>query len=167
MLLSCLCAFVTLNKRLLTYLLIFWLTNALSTSFHKHTPKMAILPWASSTSWSFTFSVTTLHTSDPHCHFHHSHHRSLLFCFTLDLKLISSPRSRGATTFSKLGVQFLGLGYYYPVWCSRLHNNTLFIKKQCKKLREVSPNFGEVRTPEPPVVALMPRSHFHHRPLLS
>ena len=49
---------------------------------------------------------------------------------------------RGATTFSKLGVQFLGLGYYYPsteknrqvypVWCSRLHNHTLFIKKLCK-----------------------------------
>ena len=40
------------------------------------------------------------------------------------------------------GVQFLGLGYYYPsteknrqvypVWCSRLHNHTLFIKKLSK-----------------------------------
>jgi len=52
--------------------------------------------------------------------------------------------SRGATMFSKLGVHFLGLGYYYPstekirqvypVWCSRLHNHTLFIKKLRKKL---------------------------------
>ena len=59
--------------------------------------------------------------------------------------------------FSKLGVQFLGLGYpsteknkqVYPVWCSRLHNHTLFIKNLCKKLG-VRPNFGEVRTPHPP-----------------
>jgi len=68
-----------------------------------------------------------------------------------------SPVGRGATMFSKLGVQFLGLGYYYPsteknrqvypVWCSRLHNHTLSIKKLCKKLR-VRPNFGEVRTPQ-------------------
>ena len=74
---------------------------------------------------------------------------------------------RGATTFSILGVQFLGLGHYYhstekirqvhPVWCSRLHNHTLFIKKLRNMLR-VRPNFGEVRTllPEPPVVAPMP-----------
>jgi len=52
---------------------------------------------------------------------------------------------RGATTFLKLGVQFLLLGrvllpFYRkirqvsPVWCSRLHNHTLFIKKLCKKL---------------------------------
>jgi len=26
----------------------------------------------------------------------------------------SHIKTRGATTFSKLGVQFLGLGYYYP-----------------------------------------------------
>ena len=68
---------------------------------------------------------------------------------------------RGATTVSKLGVQFLGLGYYYlsteksrqvyRVWCSRLHNHTLFIKKLCEKLG-VLPNFGEVRTPDPPMV---------------
>jgi len=47
-----------------------------------------------------------------------------------------------ATTSSKLGVQFLGLGYYYPsteknrqvypVWCSRLHNQTIFIKSYVK-----------------------------------
>jgi len=45
----------------------------------------------------------------------------------------------------------------YPVWCSRLHNHTLFIKKLCKKSWEVRPNFGEVRTPHPmpPVVAPM------------
>jgi len=29
-----------------------------------------------------------------------------------------------------------------PVWCSQLHNHTLFIKKLCEK-------FGEVRTPRP------------------
>jgi len=66
--------------------------------------------------------------------------------------------------FKVVGVQFLGLGYYYPsteknrqvypVWCSRLHNHTLFIKKLCKKLG-VRPNFGEVRTPDLPVVAPM------------
>jgi len=65
--------------------------------------------------------------------------------------------ARGATTFSKLRVQFLGLGYYYPstekirqvypVWCSRLHIHTLFIKKLCKKLG-VHPNSGEVRPPD-------------------
>jgi len=57
---------------------------------------------------------------------------------------VISHSGRGATTSSKLGVQFLGLGYYYPsteqnrqiysVWCSRLHNHTLFIKKLRKKL---------------------------------
>jgi len=48
---------------------------------------------------------------------------------------------------------FLGLRYYnytlsqkkirqvYPVWCSRLHNHTLFIEQLCKKLG-VRPNFG-------------------------
>jgi len=44
-------------------------------------------------------------------------------------------QSSSATTFSKLGVQFRGLGYYYPstekntqfypVWCSQLHNHTM------------------------------------------
>jgi len=34
----------------------------------------------------------------------------------------------------------------YPVWCSRLHNHTLFIKKLCKNLG-VRPNFWGVRTP--------------------
>ena len=61
--------------------------------------------------------------------------------------------------FSNLGVQFLCLEYYYPstenieqvypVWCSRFHNRTLFIKKLCKKLG-VRPNFWEVRTPSRP-----------------
>jgi len=52
-----------------------------------------------------------------------------------------------STTSLKLGVQFqfLGVGYYYPstekirqvypVWCSRIHNHTLFTKKLCKKHR--------------------------------
>ena len=43
----------------------------------------------------------------------------------------------------------------YPVWCSRLHNHTLFVEKLCKKLGVrtspkfvgVRPNFEEVRTP--------------------
>ena len=34
--------------------------------------------------------LTTLHKSDPHCHHHNFHHQSLLRCFTLDLKHISS-----------------------------------------------------------------------------
>ena len=34
--------------------------------------------------------LTTLHTSDPHCHLHLCHHQSLLLFFTLDLKHISS-----------------------------------------------------------------------------
>ena len=66
--------------------------------------------------------------------------------------------SRGATTPSKLGVQFLGLGYYYPstekirqvypVWCSRLHNHTVFIKKLRKKLGGPSTFWG-IRNPRP------------------
>jgi len=77
-------------------------------------------------------------------------------------------RSRGATTSSKLGVQFLGLGYYYPsteknthvypVWCSRLHNHTVFIKKLCKKLRGPSKFWGGP-DPRPLVVAPMYRRH--------
>ena len=57
-----------------------------------------------------------------------------------------------ATTFSKLGVQFLGLGYYYPsiennrhvypVWCSQLHNHTL-----SEKLGVPSKFWGD---PDPP-----------------
>jgi len=42
-----------------------------------------------------------------------------------------------------------------PLWCSRLHNHTLFIKKLCKKVRGVRPNFAKVRTPRPPVVTPM------------
>jgi len=66
--------------------------------------------------------------------------------------------SRGATTISKLGVQFFRPRYYYllqikirqvyTVWCSRLHNHTLFIKKLCEKLG-VRPNFGGSWPPIP------------------
>jgi len=68
--------------------------------------------------------------------------------------------NRGTTTFSKLGVQFLGLGY-----CTEQNTDgipmvscnavccvtviTLFIKK----VGMVRPNFGGFRTPRPPVVA--------------
>jgi len=61
---------------------------------------------------------------------------------------------------SKLGVQFLGLGYnypstekirqVYPVWCSRLHNHTLFIKKLCKKLEGSVQILGCPDPPKPP-----------------
>jgi len=82
------------------------------------------------------------------------------------VKMFSAVAShRGATTFFKVGGPIpwsrVLLPFYrkkirqvYPVWCSRLHNHTLFIKKLCKKLG-VRPNFGEVRTPDPPVVAPM------------
>ena len=50
-------------------------------------------------------------------------------------------QERNHVRLQSWGVQFLGLGYYYPstekirqvypVWCSRLHNHTLFIKKLC------------------------------------
>ena len=76
-------------------------------------------------------------------------------------------RGRGATTSSKLEVQFLGLWYYYfstekirqiyPVWCSRLHNHTVFIKKLRKNLG-VRPNFGGP-DPQLPVVAPMSRGN--------
>jgi len=46
----------------------------------------------------------------------------------------------------------------YPVWCSRLHSHTLFIKKLCKKLG-VCPNFGEIRTPSGCVFASNPRPY--------
>jgi len=65
---------------------------------------------------------------------------------------------QGRNHVFKVGVQFLSIGYCYPsteknrqvysVWCRRLHNHTLFIKKLCKKLG-VRPKFGEVRTPRP------------------
>ena len=67
---------------------------------------------------------------------------------------------------SKVGVRFLGLGYYYnstakirqvyPIWCSRLHNHTLFIKKLCKKWGAVRLNFGDVRTSANPPVVVCP-----------
>jgi len=60
------------------------------------------------------------------------------------------------------GVQFLSLVYYYllqktirevyPVWCSRLHNRTLFIEKLRKKLRGSVQILG-VQTPDPNVCA--------------
>jgi len=67
---------------------------------------------------------------------------------------------RGATTFSKLGVQLLGLGYCTEqnadgipsfVHCSLLCNGiiTLFIKK----VAVVRPNFGSPDLPDHPVVA--------------
>ena len=72
------------------------------------------------------------------------------------------PLNRGSTTFPKLGVQFLGLGYYYPstekirqlypVWCIRLHNRTQYIKKLCKSRGSVQ----ILERSEPPVVAPMP-----------
>jgi len=65
--------------------------------------------------------------------------------------------------FSELGVQFLGLGYYYPS-IEKIDRSTqfgavgyiitLFIKKLRKKL-VVRPNFGG---PDPPVVAPMESS---------
>ena len=62
----------------------------------------------------------------------------------------SIPRSRVLLPFYENNQTGL-----YPVWCSRLHNHTLFIKKPCKKLG-VRPNFGKVQTPlDTPVVAPM------------
>ena len=72
-------------------------------------------------------------------------------CFTVQTEIPSYTSvywlqtrnmDRGATTSSKLVVQFLGLGYYYPatekirqiypVWCSRLYDHTLFIQSYVK-----------------------------------
>jgi len=73
---------------------------------------------------------------------------------------------RGATASSKLGSNSLvwsitiliqkKIRPVYPVWCSRLHNYTLFIKKLRKKLGGPS-KFRGVRTPapDPSVVAAM------------
>ena len=57
----------------------------------------------------------------------------------------------------KVWVQFHGLWYnypsieknrqVYPVWCNRLHNHTLFIKKLCKKTGGRSKFWGG---PDPP-----------------
>ena len=80
---------------------------------------------------------------------------------------------RGTTTFSKLGVQFgpwsrvllpsyrQKIRQVYPVWCSRLHNHILFIKK-LQKTWVVRPNFFGVRAPQPPMVAPMVWLE-HHR----
>ena len=43
----------------------------------------------------------------------------------------------------------------YPVWCSRLHNRTLFIKKLRKNLGVSSKFFGGPDLPDPPVVVPM------------
>ena len=73
---------------------------------------------------------------------------------------------RGETTFSKLGAQFLGLGYYcpspekirkvFPVWRSLLPHHTP-TKKLRKKLMDSS-NFCRVRTA--PLTAQWSRSCF-------
>ena len=66
---------------------------------------------------------------------------------------------RAATTFTKLGVQFLGLDYYYPS-TEKLDRSTqfgavgyiitLYSSKSYVKSSGVSPNFREVRTPHRP-----------------
>ena len=43
----------------------------------------------------------------------------------------------------------------YPVWCSRLHNHTLFIKKLCKKVRGPFKFWEGPGPPGPQVVAHM------------
>jgi len=67
--------------------------------------------------------------------------------------------------------------YYYPsteknrqvytVWCSRLHNHILFIKKLGKK-SEVRPNFGESGPPDPqwmrPWMSCWYNGQYIHRP---
>jgi len=71
---------------------------------------------------------------------------------------------RGATTFSKLGVQFLGLGYYYPS-TEKIDRSTQFgavgytitlysSKKFVKSWGSVQ-IFGRSGFPRPPVVAPM------------
>ena len=40
--------------------------------------------------------------------------RIAILCNANAMFSLNIPLGRGATTFSKLGVQFLGLGYYYP-----------------------------------------------------
>jgi len=81
---------------------------------------------------------------------------------------LPTVRNQGRNHVFKLGVHFLGLGYYYPSTekldrCSRLHNHTLFIKKLCKKWG-VRPNFGEVRTSRPPqwLRPCMQFTYFYH-----
>ena len=72
--------------------------------------------------------------------------------------------TRSSTTFSKLGVQFLGLGYYYPS-TEKIYRSTqfgavgyivtLYSSKSYVKSWGVCPNFREVRTPPTtPVVAV-------------
>jgi len=71
---------------------------------------------------------------------------------------------RGAITFTKLGVQFLGLGYYYlylsteknkqvyPVWCSRLYNH---LSKNYVKCWGSVQFLGRSGPSRPPVVAIL------------
>ena len=78
---------------------------------------------------------------------------------------------RGATTFSKLGgpipwsrvlcittLQQKEIRQVYPVWCSLLHNHTLFIKMLCKKLGGPSKFWG-VWTPPPILLVVAPMVH--------
>jgi len=69
------------------------------------------------------------------------------------------------TSSSKLGGPIFGLEYYYPstekirqvypVWCSRLHNHTLFIKKNYVKSWGSVQILGSSGPPNPPVLAPM------------
>jgi len=81
-------------------------------------------------------------------------------CYIVDIfrRVLAISASRGATTSSKLGVQFLGLGYYYTSTEKKLERSTTFgaigyiITLFIKKLREnwgVRPNFGGSGPPPP------------------
>ena len=82
--------------------------------------------------------------------------------------------ARGATMSSKLGVQFLGLRYYYPS-TEKLNRSTqfgtvgyiitLYSSKSYVKKLGVRPNFV-VRTPRSPVVAPMVPARTYFRYLL-
>ena len=82
----------------------------------------------------------------------------------------SNAITRGAATSSKLGVQFLGPGYYYPSR-EKIRSTqfgavgyiiTLYSSKSYVNSWGVRPNFGEVRTlpPTPPLVAPMAITQF-------
>jgi len=75
-------------------------------------------------------------------------------------------RYRGATTFSKLGVKFLGLGYYYPSTFKKLDRLTQFDAVgyiiTLYSSKSYVKSWGSVHIfggpdPQPPVVALMHR----------
>ena len=78
---------------------------------------------------------------------------------------------RGATKSSKLGVQFLGLWYYYPStekidWSTQFGSIgyiiTLFIKKLRENLGGLSNFWGDSGPPQPPVVVPMLMYSDHH-----